>query len=516
MADKYLNDTGLSYFYSKLLTKFQQQESGKGLSTNDYTTAEKTKLAGIDTGAQVNVIETVKKNGTALTVTNKAVDISVPTTAADITYTGGEQGSEYTVTVQTELNDINNALTAAAYDAGKSAFSNVKVGNVTIQADSRQDTLELAGSTYISITPNAANDKVTFNLTQLQASDVNFQPEQTSLQAQNVENAILELETDLGHAYAYANVAVGNTTLGATSTDDTITFAAGNNVTLTPTNTGGVKTVTIAATDTTYTPASANPLMDGTAAVGTSVKYAREDHVHPSDTSRVPTSRTVNGHALSSNVTVTAADIGVESGAQVNAVTDVQVNGTSVLSNKVANVPQASDAAYGVIKLTPSTTTDSQTGDINKSWVTINHTFNGTAATSKLPVLDNTNRIYYDNLPAATSTTKGAVVMDTAMSGTSTNAVQNSVIKAYVDNAVGAVVGLSFEIVQTLPASGSPGVIYLMTNSGTSPNVYDEYVWISSQNAFEKLGTTDIDLSGYMLKTDMVAITTSEIDTLFA
>jgi hypothetical protein len=34
-------------------------------------------------------------------------------------------------------------------------------------------------------------------------------------------------------------------------------------------------------------PATAPPLMDGTAAVGASVKYTREDHVHPSDTSRV-------------------------------------------------------------------------------------------------------------------------------------------------------------------------------------------------------------------------------------
>lgn len=34
------------------------------------------------------------------------------------------------------------------------------------------------------------------------------------------------------------------------------------------------------------TPATANPLMDGTAAVGTSTKYAMEDHVHPTDTSR--------------------------------------------------------------------------------------------------------------------------------------------------------------------------------------------------------------------------------------
>lgn len=51
--------------------------SGKGLSTEDYTSAEKTKLSGIAAGAQVNVIETVKVNGTALTPdANKAVDVT--------------------------------------------------------------------------------------------------------------------------------------------------------------------------------------------------------------------------------------------------------------------------------------------------------------------------------------------------------------------------------------------------------------------------------------------------------
>ena len=36
-------------------------------------------------------------------------------------------------------------------------------------------------------------------------------------------------------------------------------------------------------------PATNAPSMDGTAAVGSSVKYAREDHVHPSDTSKQAT-----------------------------------------------------------------------------------------------------------------------------------------------------------------------------------------------------------------------------------
>lgn len=41
--------------------------------------------------------------------------------------------------------------------------------------------------------------------------------------------------------------------------------------------------------DTTYTPATSTPVMDGTAAVGASTEYARADHVHPTDTSRAST-----------------------------------------------------------------------------------------------------------------------------------------------------------------------------------------------------------------------------------
>ena len=52
---KYLDYAGLSYFWGKLKGYFVAQVEGKGLSTEDYTTAEKTKLAGIAEGAEVNV-----------------------------------------------------------------------------------------------------------------------------------------------------------------------------------------------------------------------------------------------------------------------------------------------------------------------------------------------------------------------------------------------------------------------------------------------------------------------------
>ena len=61
MANKALDSNGLLYFgkeyYKKLQERFVAIESGKALSTNDYTTAEKEKLAGIETGADVNVVE---------------------------------------------------------------------------------------------------------------------------------------------------------------------------------------------------------------------------------------------------------------------------------------------------------------------------------------------------------------------------------------------------------------------------------------------------------------------------
>ena len=72
---------------------------------------------------------------------------------------------------------------------------------------------------------------------------------------------------------------------------------------------GGVLTDLLVNGSATVQPYDSNPAMDGTASAGTSTQYARGDHVHPKDTARVPTSRTVNGKALSSNITLNASDI---------------------------------------------------------------------------------------------------------------------------------------------------------------------------------------------------------------
>ena len=76
------------------------KEEGKGLSENDFTNGYKNKLDGVENGAQVNVIEVVKRNGVALPVTDKAVDVAVPTTTSSLTNDSGY--------ITNEVNDLVN------------------------------------------------------------------------------------------------------------------------------------------------------------------------------------------------------------------------------------------------------------------------------------------------------------------------------------------------------------------------------------------------------------------------
>lgn len=91
----------LTYFWTKakayiadLLGGYVTKETGKGLSTNDLTDTLKknydaasthAKSAHAPAGAQENVIEAVTVNGTAVTPASKTVNITVPTTVAELT-----------------------------------------------------------------------------------------------------------------------------------------------------------------------------------------------------------------------------------------------------------------------------------------------------------------------------------------------------------------------------------------------------------------------------------------------
>lgn len=91
-----------------------------------------------------------------------------------------------------------------------------------------------------------------------------------------------------------------------------------------------------------------------------------------------------------------------------------------------------------------------------------------------------------------------------------------SQVQSLINSAVGNITSIKYEKVTSLPATGSNGVIYLVAHSHGTQDIYDEYIWISESKTFEKIGNTDIDLSGYVKKTDLTAITTDELNAMWS
>lgn len=90
-----------------------------GITSSDVTTAlGYTPYNSTNpSGYQANVIETVKVNGTAQTVTSKAVDISVPTKVSQLTNDSGYTTNTGTVTSVNGVSPVNGNVTLSIPDA---------------------------------------------------------------------------------------------------------------------------------------------------------------------------------------------------------------------------------------------------------------------------------------------------------------------------------------------------------------------------------------------------------------
>lgn len=339
---KYLDNDGLLYLWQKIKNIFATQadlsdkvdkETGKGLSTNDYTTTEKNKLSGVASGAQVNVIETVKVNGAALTPTSKAVNITVPTKTSDITN-----------------------------DSGFITSADVPEGS--------------------------------------------------------------------------------------------------------------------AATTTT-------PKMDGTAAVGSETAFARGDHIHPSDTSRVPTTRTVAGHALSADVTLVKGDVGL---GNVDNTADVD-KPISTAQQTALNGKVDKKTGYGLASVAPATgTIYSQIGMTGEDFSVVEVAEGNTESHQKMlnesgvgTLMTLTNTAMLQKADADSVYTKSEVYtkteMDTAMNGALTT------VQGMISSAVTNMYKYkgSVATVSALPSSdNTTGDVYNVESSGMN------YAWDGT--AWDALG----------------------------
>lgn len=105
-------------------------------------------------------------------------------------------------------------------------------------------------------------------------------------------------------------------------------------------------------------------------------------------------------------------------------------------------------------------------------------------------------------------------LISTALANGSNPYTTTSDAQQLIDDALADITGIEFEIVSELPATGVKGTIYLV--GASTP--YDEYIWIEPTGAdphFEQIGSTSIDLSGYVQASEMHALTNAEIDTIF-
>ena len=150
MAGKFLDDDGLLYFWQTLKTKLAGKvdaEDGKGLSTNDYTTAEKTKLAGIDENANKYTHPTYTPHDSGLykfSVDGTGHVSSVTeVTKADITAlgVGGSEAVTYDVATQssnglmssTDKTNLDNLVSASSSYATKTDVTSAvaNAGHIT-------------------------------------------------------------------------------------------------------------------------------------------------------------------------------------------------------------------------------------------------------------------------------------------------------------------------------------------------------------------------------------------------
>lgn len=89
-------------------------------------------------------------------------------------------------------------------------------------------------------------------------------------------------------------------------------------------------------------------------------------------------------------------------------------------------------------------------------------------------------------------------------------------VQAAINESLSGITGIDIQVVESLPTTGKKGVIYLVAHAHGEKDNYDEYVWVASKNSYEKIGNTDVDLSGYVAKTDIVVLTDKDFEAMLA
>lgn len=387
---KFLDENGLLYYDGKvkgrLATKVDK-EDGKGLSTNDYTTEEKNKLAGL-------------KN------------YELPTASADVK--GGIKVGKG-LAIDAETGVLNATGTEVKIDEAISSTSTNPVQNKVISAALDKKVDAVTGKVLSS------NDYTNDEKTKLAGI------------AEGANKTIVDAALSETSTNPVQNKAVNAALSNKVSKEEGKGLSTNDFTTEEKTKLAGIaegaNKITV---DDKTSATSTNPIQNKVITAELNKKV-----------------NSVSGKGLSTNDYTNAEKEkleGIAAGAQVNIIESIKVNGTA------------------------QTITDKSVD---------------------ITIPTNTNQL-----------TNGAGFQNASQ------------VSSAISKALEGITTIDYQVVTDLPETGAKGTIYLKSNGGTSPNVYDEYIWV--EDKFEKIGTTEVDLTNYWNTTSLAALTNTEIDGIIA
>lgn len=264
------------------------KEAGKGLSTNDFTTDEKNKLAGIDENANNYTLPTASRNilggvKTTSTVTNTTGLTATPIIDGVPYYKDSNTTYSAGTGISITNNTINhsNSLTAKTSYGSTSTSASANGGSFTI-TDVKYDAQgHITGSTDRTIKLS----QTTYTLGGLMGSSAKGSATQPVYWS--------------GTAWTNTTYTLGKSVPSDAKFTDTVYSLPTAGSTL-----GGVKTTSTVSSTSGLT---ATPIING-------VPYYKDTTYTLSGLGGVPTSRKVNGHALTADISLTASDVGAITG----------------------------------------------------------------------------------------------------------------------------------------------------------------------------------------------------------
>ena len=148
---------------------------GKGLSTEDYTTEEKTKLSGIESQANRTIISQTTGESTTSVMSQNAVTTSL-SNKVDLIQGKGLSTEDYTTAEKTKLSGIASEAnkTVVVQTTGSSTTDVMSQGSVTTQLNTKATTAQYTATLLASLWSSSAPYTQTLNISGILSTDSPF------------------------------------------------------------------------------------------------------------------------------------------------------------------------------------------------------------------------------------------------------------------------------------------------------------------------------------------------------